>query len=178
MKTKLIPCLALAFLALASCENKQTEARSTEAPPAPSFETYFTDEAIAGARPISEARTSAKPGDEIVVNGLVMGREKVFVDGRASFLLGDRTKLTPCNAVPGDECATPWDACCDSKETKRGNIASIQILGEDGRVLSGGLKGVHGLKALSDVTVSGTVDRSSTAENLVVNAKSIHISKP
>lgn len=177
MKTKLIPCLALAFLALASCEKKETEAKVTEATPAPSLETYFTDEAIAGGLPISEAGTTAKPGDEIVIHGLVMGREKVFVDGRASFLLGDRTKLTPCNAVPGDECATPWDACCDSKETKRGNIASIQILGEDGRVLSGEIRGIHGLKELSDVTVTGTVADQSTADSLIINATRIHVGK-
>jgi hypothetical protein len=176
MKTKHL--LAIAALALASCGKKQTAASVENVPPAAALEAHFTDQPIADPQAIHVARTTVKPGDAIVIKGLIMGREKVFVDGRASFLLGDREKLTPCNAIPDDECPTPWDACCDSKEAKREGIASIQIVDADGRVLTGGLKGVKGLKELSAVTVSGTVDESSTAENLVVNAQSIYVSKP
>ena len=176
MKTKYL--LAIAVLALASCEKKERTAAIENAPSAAAFDAHFTDQPIADPQAIHLARTDAKPGDEIVIHGLIMGRGKVFVDGRASFLLGDREKLTPCNVMPGDECETPWDACCDSKEAKREGIASIQIVDAEGKVLSGGLKGVKGLKELSAVTVSGTVDQSSTAENLVVNAKVIHVTKP
>jgi hypothetical protein len=129
------------------------------------------------AQSIHIARTTAKPGDTITLKGEVMGREKVFVDGRAAFTLGDPDKLTTCNKMPGDTCTTPWDACCDSKELKRIGIASIQILGEDGRVISSELKGVNGLKELSSITVSGVVDQSSTEDNFVINAKQIHVEK-
>jgi hypothetical protein len=176
MKTKQLTALFIAAFAALSCEKKEISLITDPAPIA-AFDSHFTDQPIADSQAIHLARTDAKPGDAIVIHGLVMGREKVFVDGRASFLLGDREKLTPCNAVPGDECETPWDACCDSKEAKREGIASIQIVDAEGRVLTGGLKGVHGLKELSAVTVSGTVDDSSTAENLVVNAETIHVSK-
>ena len=176
MKTKHL--LAIAVLTLVSCGKKETTAAVENAPPAAAFEAHFTDQPIADPQAIHVARTTAKSGDAIVIHGLIMGRGKVFVDGRASFLLGDREKLTPCNTIPGDECETPWDACCDSKEAKREGIASIQIVDAEGRVLSGGLKGVKGLKELSAVTVSGTVDQSSTAENFVVNAKVIHVTKP
>ncbi len=178
MKTKQLTALAIAALALASCGKKETTVAVEKAPPAAAFDSYFTDQPIADPKAIHLVGPDAKPGDTIVIQGLIMGREKVFVDGRASFLLGDREKLTPCNAVPSDECETPWDACCDSKEAKRGNIASIQIVDAEGRVLTGGLKGVKGLKELSALTVSGTVDQSSTPENLVVNAKVIHVTKP
>jgi hypothetical protein len=176
MKTKYL--LALAVLALASCGKKETTAAVETAPPVAAFDSHFTDQPIADPQAIHVARTTAKPGDEIVIKGLIMGREKVFVDGRASFLLGDREKLTPCNEKGGDDCQTPWDCCCDSKEAKLEGIASIQITDAEGRVLTGGLKGVKGLKELSAVTVSGTVDQSSTPESLVVNAKVIHVTKP
>jgi hypothetical protein len=176
MKTRHL--LLIAVLALASCGKKESTAAVETAPFVAAFDAYFTDQPIADPQAIHVARTTAKPGDDIVILGLIMGREKVFVDGRASFLLGDREKLTPCNAIPGDECETPWDACCDSKEAKLEGIASIQIVDAESRVLSGGLKGVKGLKELSSVTVSGTVDRSSTPESLVVNAKVIHVTKP
>jgi hypothetical protein len=178
MKTKYLPAILFAAFAAISCEKKELAVNADPGMPANAFDSFFTDQPIAEPKAIHVARTTAKPGDEIVINGLVMGREKVFVDGRASFLLGDREKLTPCNAVPGDECETPWDACCDSKEAKLEGIASIQIVDAEGRVLSGGLKGVHGLKELSAVTVSGTVDKSSTPENFVINAKSISVAKP
>ncbi len=173
MKTKHM--LLIAAFAAISCDKKELAVNADPGMPADAFDSFFTDQPIADAKAIHVARTSAKPGEEIVIHGLIMGREKVFVDGRASFLLGDRDKLTPCNTIPGDKCETPWDACCDSKEAKLEGIASIQITDAEGRVLSGGLKGVKGLKELSDVTVSGTVDQSSTAENLVVNAKVIHV---
>ena len=178
MKTKLLTVLLIAAFAAISCEKKDLAVNADPGMPANAFDSFFTDQPIADAKAIHLARTDAKPGDEIVIHGLIMGREKVFVDGRASFLLGDREKLTPCNAVPGDECETPWDACCDSKEAKLAGIASIQIVDAEGRVLTGGLKGVKGLKELSAVTVRGKVDAASTAENLVVNAESIHVAKP
>ena len=56
-------------------------------------------------------------------------------------------------------------------------IASIQILGEDGRVMARELKGVNDLKELSSITVSGVVDQSSTEENFLINAKQIHVDK-
>jgi hypothetical protein len=170
--------LAFAVLTLASCGKKQTVDPVESAAPSATFDSYFSAQPIAEPKAIHVARSTAKPGDDIVILGLIMGREKVFVDGRASFLLGDREKLTPCNTIPDDECETPWDACCDSKEAKLEGIASIQIVDAEGRVLSGGLKGVKGLEELSAVTVSGTVDRSSTPESLVVNAKVIHVTKP
>lgn len=174
MKIKLL--LAIAAIALTSCGKKETSV--ADAPPAAAFDSFFTDQPIPNPQAIHIARTTAKPGDEIILQGLIMGREKVFVDGRASFLLGDREKLTPCNEKSADTCPTPWDVCCDTKEAKREGIASIQIVDADGRVLTGGLKGIQGLKELSALTVHGTVDQSTTTENLVVNAKQIHITKP
>jgi hypothetical protein len=178
MKTTYLLTLAFAAFAVTSCDKSEPAASVETTAPDPAFEAYFTDEALADAKPIHVARTTVKPGDEIVLSGRVMGREKVFVDGRASFVLGDPQKLTPCNEMPDDNCTTPWDACCDTKELKREGLASIQILGEDGRVLSGNLKGTKGITELSKVTIRGTVAENSTEDNLVVNATVIHVDKP
>ena len=179
MKIKLISCLALALVALVSCEKQKTETTASEVAPDLALEKFFTDEAIAEGKSISEIRSTVKPGDEISLSGLVMGREKVFVDGRAAFILGDPKTLTPCSEMGEDDhCATPWDACCDSKTALRNGIASVQIVGEDGRVLSGEIRGTKGLKELSSVTVTGTVAAQSTADSLVINATRIHVSEP
>jgi len=166
-------CSLLASLCLVSCEKQKV----VEFVPAEtqSLDPYFTTSAPADPKQISVLRTTAKPGDEVTVTGLVMGREKPFVEGRAAFILGDPGKLTPCNKMPDDHCKTPWDACCDSPELKKEGTATIQIIGADQRVLKQNLKGEHGLKELSTVTLTGTVDKSSTAEALIINATALHV---
>lgn len=159
------------FLVLTACE-KPTEPQATT--PTVSLEKYFTQTTPSNPQPIHQIRTTAKPGDTITISGLVMGREKPFVDGRAAFILGDPAKLTPCNKMPDDHCTTPWDACCDTPEAKLEGTATIQIT-ENGRVLKQSIKGEHGLKELSTVTLTGTVDKSSTPEALIINATALHI---
>lgn len=178
MKTKLILALACASLSVISCEKKQAETSESVSSANPSLEKFFTEEAFADAEAIHVVKLKAKPGDEVVLRGQLMGRGKVFVDGRASFILGDPEKLTPCNQIPGDGCETPWDACCDDKELKLASTASIQILGEDGRVLDGGLRGIGGLKELSEVTLKGVVAEQSSTDLLLVNATAIHVTEP
>lgn len=160
------------FALLASCEKPAPPQATTPSVP---LGPYFSTTAPADPKPIHQVRTTAKPGDQITVSGLVMGREKPFVDGRAAFILGDPAKLTPCNKMPDDHCKTPWDACCDSPELKKEGTATIQIVGPDNRVLKQSLKGEHGLKELSAVTLTGTVDKASTPEALIINATAMHV---
>lgn len=164
--------LLLPVLLLSACEKPATQTTSTA--PAIPLDSYFAAEAPASPQDIHVIRTTAKPGDQVTVSGIVMGREKPFVEGRAAFILGDPTKMTPCNKMPDDHCKTPWDACCDTPEVKREGSATIQIV-DNGRVIKQELKGVHGLKELSTVTLTGTVDKASTPEALIINASQLHV---
>lgn len=166
---------ALLPIAFTACEKEAASPQAATAP-AVSLASYFTESAPADPQQIGTVRTSAKPGDTVTVSGLVMGREHPFVEGRAAFIIGDPTKLTPCNKMPDDHCKTPWDACCDSPELKKENTATVQIA-ENGRVLKQSLKGEHGLKELSAVTLTGTVDKASTPEALIINATALHIAE-
>jgi hypothetical protein len=172
-----VSCSVFACLFLASCEEKKVvDYAPTDTTPASTvpLDSYFTAEAPSSPQAIHTLRTTAKPGDQVTVSGIIMGREKPFVDGRAAFVLGDPAKLTPCNKMPDDECKTPWDACCDTPEAKREGTATIQLV-DNGRVLKQGLKGVNGLKELSNVTLTGTVDKASTPEALIINASQLHV---
>jgi hypothetical protein len=173
MQHPLIP-LFLASLVLTGCD-KSARQGAAETAPAVDFSPWFVATPPAGARPVHVVREDAVPGDEVVLTGKIMGRTSPFVDGRAAFVLGDTTLLTPCNERPDDECPTPWDLCCDDKEAIRVGTATVQIVGENGRVLPHGLKGVKGLTELSTVTVTGTVGETSTPEALVINATSVHV---
>ncbi len=172
-------CLSLAITALlASCEKKETSviAPTTSAPSA-ALSAVLATAPTGEPKPIHLIRSTAKPGDEITVSGKIMGNAKPFVDGRSAFILGDPEVLTPCNEDPADNCTTPWDTCCDSPEDKKRGIATIQIVGTDGRVLKESVEGVGGLANLAAVTVTGKVAEGSSADLLIINAHAIRSGK-
>ena len=177
MKTKTTCILIASALLFVSCSEKTTnrsaEVVATESSAA--LKAVFSASPSGEAVTITIARSSAKPGDEITISGRVMGAEKPFVDGRAAFILGDPEVLTACNEVPGDECETPWDACCDSPEDKKRATVTIQVIDADGRVLKESIEGVGSLKNLSKVTVTGKVAETSSADLLIVNASAIKV---
>lgn len=181
MKTK-STCLVLASIVLlASCKKEESTANTPAAPSAASPSKALMQ--ILGTspkgepKPIHLVRATAKPGDEITINGKIMGNANPFVEGRSVFILGDPKVLTPCNLNPDDTCETPWDNCCDSKEDKKRGTATVQIVDADGRVLKEPVEGVGGLAKLADVTVSGTVAAGSSADLLIINAQAIHTGK-
>jgi len=164
---------ALLLLLLASCDSRDAPTSTSGA--GDIFDPFFTTVEPPGAMVIHVAREAARPGQEITLKGRVMGRLRPFVEGRAAFVLGDDTLLTPCNERPDDSCETPWDVCCDTSENKRKGTASIQVIGEDGRVFNQSLRGVNGLVELSRITVRGTVADGSDLDALIINAAAIHV---
>ena len=126
---------------------------------------------------IYDLRKTANAGDTVVFKGKVIGANIVFVKGRAMMILGDPDKLTSCDLKPGDDCARPWDVCCDTPKDIKENILTVQVLDAEGKAIKHGLKGLAGIKELSNVTVTGTVDKISTKENMVINATGIYVNK-
>lgn len=179
MKTTCILITAAALLV--SCNKEKATSAAPAAQPAsspsPSLSKVLATSPTGEAKAIHLIRTTAKPGDEITVSGKIMGNAEPFVEGRAAFILGDPEVLTPCNENPDDACKTPWDVCCDSKEDKKRGVATIQIVGADGRVLKESLEGVGGLANLAVVTISGTVAEGSSADLLLINAQAIRTGK-
>ena len=177
MKTRPICLLIASALLFVSCGEKspQSTADVSVNKPSPALAAVFAASPTGEAKSIVAIRSTAKPGDEITVSGRIMGAVKPFVNGRAAFILGDPEVLTACNEVPGDECETPWDACCDSPEDKKRATATIQIVDTDGRVLKEPIEGVGGLQNLSRVTVSGKVAEGSSSDLLIVNASAISV---
>ncbi len=166
--------LLFAAVLLAACEKSEI-VQSTPRADAPGAALAAVIEARpeGEASPIHLVRQTVQPGDRVTVRGRVMGNPSPFVEGRSAFILGDPEVLTPCNERPDDSCETPWDNCCDSKEDVQRGTATIQVVGEDGRVLKEGIEGVGGIEKLAKLTVSGTVAEGSSAELLVINATAI-----
>ena len=175
---KTIVALA-ALLVLASCESKKEAVANATAAQPPSAElSKILGTAPSGTpQAIHKVRGTAKPGETITLSGKIMGSVSPFVAGRAAFILGDPEILTPCNEMPGDNCETPWDACCDTPEEKKQGIATIQVVDAQGRALKEPLEGVGGLEKLAKVTITGTVAKESSADVLLVNATAIQAGK-
>lgn len=172
MKNTLIIASLVASLALAACSDQPPSASSRSASSALSQVFATIQESPVS---IIKARENAKPGEEITLEGIVMGNKKPFVEGRAVFILGDPAKLTPCNENPDDNCKTPWDVCCETPEDIKASTVTIQVVDAQRKVLKEPIQNVNGLKPLSKVTVSGVVAESSNADLLILNARSIQI---
>lgn len=181
MKTNILKLLtvSVAFsLCFSACKNEESNATTSKTGGTALLDGYYKEVAPSGAKHISEVFNNPTPGTEVVVQGEVMGRLSPFVDGRAMVVLGDPTKVTPCNRIPGDQCKTPWDNCCDDPDVLKKSITTIQFLDADGKVLKAGLKGYKGIKELSYLTVQGTIADGSNADNLLITAKAFNLTDP
>ncbi len=123
---------------------------------------------------VKAARQKATPGKILTVEGFIGGRKKPFTRGKAVFILGDDA-LKTCDEIPGDSCPTPWDVCCEDRKKVATSTLSVQILDENGSLLSGTLNGVAGIAAGKRVKVRGTVSESSTSESLALEVSALEI---
>ena len=172
--------LFLSLFALISCKPSEKSPESPETGTAPAQSTSSLDAILlpgapTGAVSVTEARKDPSPGKEITISGDIIGRTNVFVPNRAMLILGDPGVITSCNRISGDGCPTPWDVCCDDPDVISKSIATVQVVDADGNLLKSGLKGLGGMKELSQLVVQGTIADGSSADNLVINATGIHV---
>ncbi len=135
----------------------------------------FLAKAPDGAVELAAAKKSAKPGDEIIVRGRIAGAPEPLAPNRAILTLLDGSVKT-CNQMPGDACTTPWDACCEPRESLQANTATIQIVDAAGKPLKTTLRGVNGIEPLKELIIVGQVkEGGGGASTLVINATEIYV---
>lgn len=175
---KTIPYItAAAMLALAACSEQKESAESGAPGNGSALSALIVTDAPDNPGDIFETRKTAKPGDTITIRGKVMGRKHPFVPGRAIVVLGDPNIITSCDLRPGDSCTTPWDTCCDTPEDIRDSIVTVQVVDNDGSPVKADIKGVAGIKELSELVVTGVVADGSNKDNLLLNATAIYVKK-
>lgn len=140
-------------------------------PPAgPTANAVRAAEEPAGGVGVGEARTASKDGDEVVVVGRIGGSAKPFVSGLAAFTIVD-VKVPHCGA--DEDCPTPWDYCCETNAVKD-NIATIRLVGEDGKLLQGDAAQLLGTKELAVVVAKGKAIRGADG-SLSVSARQVFV---
>lgn len=103
--------------------------------------------AVAAAPAVMKVLLAKDPGDAKTVKAakaagpaehvVVLGRIGVRVEkGLAMFTLVD-TELPYCGEKnTGDNCKTPWDYCCESKDTIVANSLLVEVRGADGKPIA------------------------------------------
>ena len=181
-KMFLAAALAIAgAVAIGGCD--QDDAPATPAPAEPTAESaaaaalpakLFLDKAPDGAVELAAAKKSAKRGDEVIVRGRVAGQKDPLAPNRAILTLLDASVKT-CDQMPGDSCPTPWDACCEPRESLQASTATIQVVDADGKPLKTTLRGTNGIDPLKELVVVGKVTDAGDNNTLVINATALYV---
>lgn len=141
--------------------------------PASPLASFLLKERPEGDVNILAARQVTKDGDDVVLIGRVGGSHKPIVEGRAMFTIADNS-FKPCNEIGDDSCPTPWDYCCT--EDVNSGLATIKVVGEDGKTLAADAREGFGLKELQTVVVKGKAKRDE-AGNLTILATGVYVKR-
>lgn len=139
-------------------------------------EAVFVAEKPKDPKGVAEVRKTAKKGDTVVIAAKIGGRAEPFVKNRAVFLVADRA-LKSCDQIPDDPCKTPWDYCCEPPESKKINMMTVQVVGDDGKPIKIGAQSTGGLEPLTLIVFEGTVAEIDDKGTFIVNAKKIFVEK-
>lgn len=167
---RLIPLVlaCLATLTLTGCD-KPTSSLGV----APSdHSTWLLTEAPTDAKPVGEIKPTAAEGDRVVLRARIGGRANPITPGAAVFIVIDPS-VPSCDQIPGDTCPTPWDYCCEPRESLNANSATIQLVDADGNPIQADLTAA-GLKPLDEVIIIGTVAARPSEQVLIIRATGIH----
>lgn len=128
---------------------------------------YSRDE-IAGAKSVTEAKSSAKVGDEVVLRGRIGGHAEPILSGQALFTL----VATELSYDAGKDKA--WTYPGIDVATVSMHACTVQFADKEGKPLAMELQGRHRLAPGAEVVVRGKVARNENGA-LVVNATQYHV---
>ena len=121
-----------------------------------------------GAVSITEAKATAKEGDQVIIKGRIGGRMTPISADSPVFLIVD-LELEYCGQFDDDGCPTPWDYCCETPNTITTNSATVQIMGD------GAIDPISaGLNPLDEIVLIGTVGPRPDSQVLTIKTTGIY----
>jgi hypothetical protein len=133
---------------------------------------YLLDVEPVGALSVIAARETVEDGEDVLVVGRIGGSESPWVEGRAAFSIVDAT-LKACSDIPGDNCETPWDYCCETPNLPSAT-AMVKIVDDDGSIVNADVRKLLGVEGLSTVVIQGESVRDD-AGNLTILATGVFV---
>ncbi|HUG19196.1 MAG TPA: hypothetical protein VMM56_09480 [Planctomycetaceae bacterium] len=163
--------LMLGGIMMLGCTRQDESQTGAISQPERSTDGVLLSEEPAGAKTVIEVRETSKDQDEVVIVGRIGGSRKPFAEGRAAFTIVDQS-LKACSDIPGDNCETPWDYCCETSNLP-GAQALVKFVDADGNLIAENAKQWLKLKELQTVVVKGKAQREEG--NLTVLATSLYV---
>jgi hypothetical protein len=121
---------------------------------------------------VADIKPTAAEGDTVVLRARIGGRKDPITPGAGVFVVIDPS-VPSCDQIPGDTCPTPWDYCCEPRESLNANSATVQLVDADGNPVQADLTAA-GLKPLDEVVIVGTVAARPSEQVLTIRATGIH----
>jgi hypothetical protein len=165
--------LSAAFL-LTACEKPAPSPTASTAPgstPAAGLAWVLTS-MPEGAVPVGQLKADAKEGDRVVMRGRIGGRSEPMTSGSAVFVVMDLS-IPSCAEVPDDKCPTPWDYCCEPRESLAANNATVMVVNPAGQAVDTDMR-LAGFAPLDEVVVVGVVGPRPSPEVLTVRAEGVY----
>ncbi len=136
------------ILLLAACGGDAPSAASTTVTPSPQVQKLVLTSDPGAAISVKDAKATGTKDRAVVV-----GRIAKLSPGNAAFTLADASMPYCGEKNPDDHCPTPWDYCCESKDTITGNSMFVEAKGSDGNTLA--TPALPDLRLLDLVKVTG-----------------------
>jgi hypothetical protein len=170
-RVSLTMCLGLAVAIGCSRETSETSTRSV-ATSAVDGSRFLLSEEPHGAEDVIQLRETSRDGDDVLIVGRIGGGEHPWVEGRAAFTIVDGS-LKACSDIPGDECAKPWDYCCQTDQLPT-STALVKIVDESGQLVKTDARELLQVTELSTVVAKGKAQRDDSG-NLTVLARGVYV---
>ena len=168
--------LSLIPIVLVGCGRQQTAqppSTSTTSSASVDGSKYLLTAEPDGPEDVIQVRESAKDEEEVVILGKIGGSKNPWLEGQAAFHIVDRS-LKSCSDREGDNCQSPWDYCCETKEQRVASMAFIKVVDEDGATVKADARELLNVKELQTVVVRGKAKRDD-ADNLTVLASGVYV---
>lgn len=153
------------LLGLAACGGAGPAAPS-HTPPAGDPLQKFVLTADPGEAVDVMAQKQKGPADQVVVRGRIAAVTK----GLAMFQIMDLSLPYCGENDPSHKCDTPWDWCCEKKETRTANLMVVELHGADGQPITAAK--LPDLQLLDAVKVKGKLTKDE-AGNFVLAATGV-----
>jgi hypothetical protein len=166
----------LAFIPLlllsTACSKSEAQPTGPAAPAAAAGMQQFVLKADPGkAMTITEAK-QAPAGEKIVVEGRI---QKIVKDHAAFTLMAK--ELPYCGETnKADDCKTPWDYCCEPKETRQAKSLAVEVRGVDGKTVS--TPALPDLRLLDLTKVTGQVVKDEHGNLVLVADGLFRVQRP
>lgn len=159
------------LLTLSACSESTSEPQAQSTPTQTTTQTtphaWVLTSAPDGDVSVTQAKSNAQEGDQIIVRGRIGGRQTPISADSPVFTIVD-LDLEYCGQTTEDNCPVPWDYCCETPSTIASNTATVQVLGDDVDLIGAGLE------PLDELILVGTVAPRPDEQVLTIRATGIY----